>query len=572
MALLLQTTLGDFTIDLFVNEVPTLCANFLKLCKIKHYNNSLVYSLEKNFIVRFGEPAAARDDEEDRSFLTVLKKKRRPLYDELVNSSCKVFPSSHFNAETGLLKEVVHPQLKHNRKGIVAMANPRRNEIGSRFYITLTDSIEYLDGKRSIIGEVVEGDLDVFDSQLISDTFTHRPLKDIRILHTLILEDPFPDAPFLKEVAASEDVRQEDRQDRRRDASSTRCASGSNRDVPCHSHDVEIRRGGGRSQSPSYRSIRDRDLQRGESRRGGDGRRDDRRRHSHHTEEYCRGRTPTDRHGRWEDRERRLSRERYSSGRSHPRSLERDVGRTHNHRYCSDRYSRRSPDREHDRRSLDGHFRRSVERHSHGSPGRHRANRHSRSPSRREYRDGGRERYANSHQSRLRPLSPVPSPPEIHSEVAENNTDAPLADSALEAEVEHLEKLAKAEAHSRAVALEMLGDLPDADMAPPDNVLFVCKLNPVTEAEDLEMIFSRFGHIASCQIIRDAKTGESLCYGFIEFETKEACEEAYFKMDNVLLDDRRIHVNFCQSVDKQWRGRYVPRANVPLPGEVKPNA
>lgn len=40
-----------------------------------------------------------------------------------------------------------------------------------------------------------------------------------------------------------------------------------------------------------------------------------------------------------------------------------------------------------------------------------------------------------------------------------------------------------------------VGDLPDADMRPPENVLFVCKLNPVTTDEDLEIIFSRFGAI-----------------------------------------------------------------------------
>lgn len=40
-----------------------------------------------------------------------------------------------------------------------------------------------------------------------------------------------------------------------------------------------------------------------------------------------------------------------------------------------------------------------------------------------------------------------------------------------------------------------VGDLPDADMKPPENVLFVCKLNPVTTDEDLEIIFSRFGQI-----------------------------------------------------------------------------
>merc|ERR1712113_320592 len=64
------------------------------------------------------------------------------------------------------------------------------------------------------------------------------------------------------------------------------------------------------------------------------------------------------------------------------------------------------------------------------------------------------------------------------------------------------------------------------------------------------MGFSRFGKIASCEIITDHKTGDSLCYGFVEFKEVESCEKAYFKMDNVLIDDRRIHVDFCQSVGK----------------------
>merc|ERR1711981_901729 len=84
------------------------------------------------------------------------------------------------------------------------------------------------------------------------------------------------------------------------------------------------------------------------------------------------------------------------------------------------------------------------------------------------------------------------------------------------------------------------------------NVLFVCKLNPVTQDEDLEIIFSRFGEIKSCDIIRDHKSGDSLQYAFIEFEKIEECEKAYLKMDNVLIDERRIHVDFSQSVAKQW--------------------
>ncbi|KAH7165386.1 RNA binding protein [Dactylonectria macrodidyma] len=112
------------------------------------------------------------------------------------------------------------------------------------------------------------------------------------------------------------------------------------------------------------------------------------------------------------------------------------------------------------------------------------------------------------------------------------------------------------EAKAQALTLEMMGDLPFAEVKPPENVLFVCKLNPVTGDEDLELIFGRFGKILSCEVIRDAKTGDSLQYAFIEYDDKSSCEAAYFKMQGVLIDDRRIHVDFSQSVSKLsdvWR-------------------
>ncbi|KIV82541.1 peptidyl-prolyl cis-trans isomerase-like 4 [Exophiala sideris] len=112
------------------------------------------------------------------------------------------------------------------------------------------------------------------------------------------------------------------------------------------------------------------------------------------------------------------------------------------------------------------------------------------------------------------------------------------------------------EARAQALTLEMVGDLPFAEVKPPENVLFVCKLNPVTHDEDLELIFSRFGKILSCEVIRDKRTGDSLQYAFIEFENQKDCEQAYFKMQGVLIDDHRIHVDFSQSVSKLsdvWR-------------------
>ena len=45
----------------------------------------------------------------------------------------------------------------------------------------------------------------------------------------------------------------------------------------------------------------------------------------------------------------------------------------------------------------------------------------------------------------------------------------------------------------------------------------------------------RFGKVKSCEVIRDQKTGDSLQYAFVEFEDQPACEQAFFKMDNVLI-------------------------------------
>ncbi|EJK61115.1 hypothetical protein THAOC_18447, partial [Thalassiosira oceanica] len=122
----------------------------------------------------------------------------------------------------------------------------------------------------------------------------------------------------------------------------------------------------------------------------------------------------------------------------------------------------------------------------------------------------------------------------------------------LEIEARREEEHRKRQDTSRAVMLEMLGDRPDAEVEAPDDVLFVCKLNPLTNDEDLELIFARFDEGAKAEIIRDPDTGACLHYAFVEFRSKEACNEAYLKMDNALVDDRRIRVDFSQSVSHIW--------------------
>lgn len=85
------------------------------------------------------------------------------------------------------------PHFKHTHKGTVSMAvapsldGQQTGGCGSQFFITLTDRIEYLDGKHAVFGHVVEG-LETLDK--LNDVFTDqdgRPLKDVRIRHVEIL-------------------------------------------------------------------------------------------------------------------------------------------------------------------------------------------------------------------------------------------------------------------------------------------------------------------------------------------------------------------------------------------------
>ncbi|SPO27624.1 related to Multidomain cyclophilin type peptidyl-prolyl cis-trans isomerase [Ustilago trichophora] len=153
--------------------------------------------------------------------------------------------------------------------------------------------------------------------------------------------------------------------------------------------------------------------------------------------------------------------------------------------------------------------------------------------------------------------SPSPTPSQVRALRLADDED--LADDDRD-EAEKEESRRNADTNAAALTLEMVGDLPFAEIRPPENILFVCKLNPVTRSDDLELIFSRFGKILSCEVIKDRKTGDSLQYAFIEFDKKDDAERAYFKMQNVLVDDRRIWVDFSQSVSR-LHGDWVKKRN-----------
>ncbi|OLL24773.1 Peptidyl-prolyl cis-trans isomerase-like 4 [Neolecta irregularis DAH-3] len=310
-AVLLETSVGDIVVDLLAQYAPQTCTNFIKLCKVKYYNFSPIYNLQKDFSFQTGDPIGPTGDGGSSIY-------------GLLGTGERYIPAE------------IHPKLKHSEKGTVSMAviwphNDERGMIASQFFITTGENLDYLDGKHAIFGRVAEG-FDVLEK--INMAFVDEkgmPFTDIRIKHTIILEDPYSDPEGL--VAPS--------------------------------------------------------------------------------------------------------------------------------------------------------------------------------------------------------TSPVPTKAQLMTvRIAEGELEQDQGLSEEELERRRREREAKAQ----ALTLEMVGDLPFAEVAPPENILF--------------------GKILSCEVIRDQRTGDSLQYAFIEFEKKEECEAAYFKMQDVLIDDKRIHVDFSQSVSKlssQWR-------------------
>lgn len=117
---IIKTNKGDIRIDLFPDKTPNTVANFVNLAQRNFYNGLKFHRVIADFMVQGGCPQGTGTGGPGYKFR-----------DE--------FDSS----------------LKHNKPGILSMANAGPGTNGSQFFITHVPT-PWLDGKHSVFGAVVD--------------------------------------------------------------------------------------------------------------------------------------------------------------------------------------------------------------------------------------------------------------------------------------------------------------------------------------------------------------------------------------------------------------------------------
>ena len=147
-----ETTMGNFTIELFEQQVPNTVANFVKLAENHFYDGVVFHRVIDRFMIQGGDPTGTGRGGPGYTFA-----------DEIL------------------------PLLKHNSEGTLSMANAGPNTNGSQFFITLAPT-PHLDGHHTVFGKVSEG-MDV--ARKIGKTKTSkpgdRPVVDV-VMNTVTIE------------------------------------------------------------------------------------------------------------------------------------------------------------------------------------------------------------------------------------------------------------------------------------------------------------------------------------------------------------------------------------------------
>jgi cyclophilin family peptidyl-prolyl cis-trans isomerase len=123
----METDNGTMVIELFADKTPKTVNNFVFLAREGYYDGVIFHRVINDFMVQGGDPTGTG----------------------------RGGPGYKFEDE-------FHPSLKHDKQGVLSMANAGPGTNGSQFFITHGPT-PHLNNKHSVFGQVVEG-LDVLMS------------------------------------------------------------------------------------------------------------------------------------------------------------------------------------------------------------------------------------------------------------------------------------------------------------------------------------------------------------------------------------------------------------------------
>ena len=157
MSLTLNTTHGKLKIEVFCEYAPMAAKNFLALCASNYYDNTIFHRNIKGFIIQGGDP-------------TGTGKGGSSIY------------GKNF-------KDEIYPDLKHDKRGILSMANSGPNTNNSQFFITYSKQ-SHLNGLYTIFVKVIDGweVLDLMEREPVDAN--DKPLNEIKIYSITIHANP----------------------------------------------------------------------------------------------------------------------------------------------------------------------------------------------------------------------------------------------------------------------------------------------------------------------------------------------------------------------------------------------
>jgi cyclophilin family peptidyl-prolyl cis-trans isomerase len=117
----LSTDKGDIVIDLFADQTPVTVNNFVFLAREGFYDGTIFHRVISGFMVQGGDPTGTGRGGPGYRFA-----------DEFI------------------------PLLKHDKPGVLSMANAGPGTNGSQFFITYVPT-PHLNNKHSVFGQVVSG-------------------------------------------------------------------------------------------------------------------------------------------------------------------------------------------------------------------------------------------------------------------------------------------------------------------------------------------------------------------------------------------------------------------------------